>query len=75
MSTKRSNLQHHATPQRDVWTTSMIASSTTSRGMTRVPDVPPEPVMETQSLNVFYGDFHAVHDVNLTFGQATRSPR
>ena len=25
--------------------------------------------METQNLNVFYGDFHAVHDVNLTFGK------
>jgi phosphate transport system ATP-binding protein len=32
-----------------------------------VPDVP-EPVMETVGLNVFYGDFHAVHDVDLLFG-------
>ena len=29
---------------------------------------PPEAVMEADRLNVFYGDFHAVHDVNLTFG-------
>ncbi len=33
-----------------------------------VPDLP-EPVMEALGLNVFYGDFHAVHDVNLTFGR------
>ena len=25
--------------------------------------------METRDLNVFYGDFHAVHDVDLTFGR------
>ncbi|MCX6398976.1 MAG: phosphate ABC transporter ATP-binding protein PstB [Propionibacteriales bacterium] len=25
--------------------------------------------METVNLNVFYGDFHAVHDVNLSFGK------
>jgi phosphate transport system ATP-binding protein len=34
-----------------------------------VPDVPPDPVMEAYGLNVFYGDFHAVHDVNLSFGK------
>jgi phosphate transport system ATP-binding protein len=33
-----------------------------------VPDVP-EPVMEAVGLNVFYGDFHAVHDVDLLFGR------
>lgn len=32
-------------------------------------DVPAESVMDTYHLNVFYGDFHAVHDVNLTFGK------
>ena len=37
-------------------------------------DVPPNPVMEAYKLNVFYGDFHAVHDVTLTSG-STRSPR
>uniref|UniRef100_UPI0035E3F638 phosphate ABC transporter ATP-binding protein PstB n=2 Tax=Nocardioides pelophilus TaxID=2172019 RepID=UPI0035E3F638 len=31
--------------------------------------MPAESVMETFHLNVFYGDFHAVHDVNLTFGK------
>ena len=34
-----------------------------------VPDSPPEPVIEANDLNVFYGDFHAVHDVNLSFGK------
>jgi phosphate transport system ATP-binding protein len=34
-----------------------------------LPGVPPEPVMEALGLNVFYGDFHAVHDVNLAFGR------
>ena len=33
-----------------------------------VPDLPPDPVMEALDLNVYYGDFHAVHDVNLSFG-------
>ncbi len=28
----------------------------------------PVPVMQTRSLNVFYGGFHAVHDVDLAFG-------
>jgi phosphate transport system ATP-binding protein len=34
-----------------------------------LPDLPPDPVMEVFDLNVFYGDFHAVHDVNLSFGR------
>jgi phosphate transport system ATP-binding protein len=34
-----------------------------------LPDVPPNPVMEVYKLNVFYEDFHAVHDVSLTFGK------
>ncbi len=29
----------------------------------------PVPIMRAVGLNVFYGDFHAVHDVNLTFGK------
>ena len=33
-----------------------------------LPDLPPDPVMEVFDLNVFYSDFHAVHDVNLSFG-------
>ena len=32
-------------------------------------EAPPEPVMEAHELNVYYGDFHAVHDVNLAFGR------
>jgi phosphate transport system ATP-binding protein len=35
----------------------------------RLPDSPLNPVMETRDLNVFYGDFHAVHDVNLSYGR------
>src|SRR5687767_1147785 len=34
-----------------------------------LPDLPPDPVMEALKLNVFYGAFHAVHDVNLQFGK------
>ena len=30
---------------------------------------PAESVIETRGLNVFYGDFHAVHDVDLVFGK------
>jgi phosphate transport system ATP-binding protein len=29
----------------------------------------PAPVIECKNMNVFYGSFHAVHDVNLGFGQ------
>ncbi|NYD57519.1 phosphate transport system ATP-binding protein [Nocardioides marinisabuli] len=34
-----------------------------------VASVPAKSVIETRDLNVFYGDFHAVHDVDLAFGQ------
>ena len=34
-----------------------------------LPAYPSNPVMETRNLNVFYGDFHAVHDVNLAYGR------
>ena len=34
-----------------------------------LPLYPSNPVMETRDLNVFYGDFHAVHDVNLAYGR------
>lgn len=34
-----------------------------------LPAVPEMPVMEARDLNVFYGDFHAVHDVNLAYGR------
>ncbi len=35
----------------------------------QLPPAPPDPVMEAFGLNVHYGDFHAVHDVNLSFGR------
>ena len=38
-------------------------------GERRLPAKPVNPVMETRDLNVFYGDFHAVHDVNLAYGR------
>jgi phosphate transport system ATP-binding protein len=34
-----------------------------------VGSVPERPIMEAAGLNIFYGDFHAVHDVNLVFGR------
>ena len=34
-----------------------------------LPPQPTAPVMETRDLNVYYGDFHAVHDVDLSFGR------
>jgi phosphate transport system ATP-binding protein len=30
---------------------------------------PEDPIMEAAKLNIYYGDFHAVHDVNLVFGK------
>ena len=44
-------------------------SAATKDASREVPMIPPEAVMEAFGLNVFYGDFHAVHDVNLTFGK------
>ena len=38
-------------------------------GRRDLPDVPPDPVMEVENLNVYYNAFHAVHDVNLRFGK------
>jgi phosphate transport system ATP-binding protein len=46
-----------------------LADATAADAGAQLPEVPNEPVMEAQRLNVFYGDFHAVHDVNLTFGR------
>jgi phosphate transport system ATP-binding protein len=34
-----------------------------------LPPQPTAPIMETRDLNVYYGDFHAVHDVDLSFGR------
>jgi phosphate transport system ATP-binding protein len=48
----------------------MAAMATVTNDASReVSVVPPEAVMEAFGLNVFYGDFHAVHDVNLNFGK------
>ena len=44
-------------------------TAATKNASREVPMIPPEAVMEAFGLNVFYGDFHAVHDVNLTFGK------
>ena len=41
---------------------------------TVIGEVPAESVMDAYHLNVFYGDFHAVHDVNLPSAR-TRSLR
>ena len=34
-----------------------------------LPDKLMDPIMETSQLNIYYGDFHAVHDVTLAFGK------
>ena len=34
-----------------------------------LPDKLMSPIMEASQLNIYYGDFHAVHDVNLAFGK------
>ena len=41
----------------------------TQVGASRVLPATPAPVIECEDLNVYYGDFHAVHDVNLAFGE------
>jgi phosphate transport system ATP-binding protein len=51
----------------DVEVTTLV--DTHSEAARELPALPPDPVMETQRLNVFYGDFHAVHDVDLQFGR------
>ncbi|GAA2126832.1 phosphate ABC transporter ATP-binding protein PstB [Nocardioides bigeumensis] len=50
-------------PQEDLMT------SVAGEDQGTLPELPPEPVMEANKLNVFYGDFHAVHDVDLRFGK------
>ncbi len=41
----------------------------TASARSDLPALPPDPVMRADGLNVYYGEFHAVHDVNLTFGR------
>ena len=61
--------RHHARSEpyqrRTRWSTRQRPASAERE----LPDVPPDPVMEARDLNVFYGDFHAVHDVNLDVRQ------
>jgi phosphate transport system ATP-binding protein len=54
-------------PDDDAEVTTLV--ETHSETARELPAMPPDPVMETQRLNVFYGDFHAVHDVDLQFGR------
>jgi phosphate transport system ATP-binding protein len=46
-----------------------MMTGTSTETERELPAVPPEPVMEALKLNVYYSDFHAVHDVNLSFGK------
>ena len=57
-STKKGD---HAMPQ--------ATPNASDAGRRDLPDVPPDPVMEVENLNVYYNAFHAVHDVNLRFGK------
>ena len=50
-------------------TDSDLLMSVSDQAVQNAPEIPPDPVMEAEQLNVFYGDFHAVHDVNLQFGK------
>ena len=55
-------------------TTRLMANAGTLAGQQTaversLPDAPPDPIIEAFGLNVFYGEFHAVHDVNLSFGR------
>ena len=45
------------------------AERAASEDQPTIGDVPEQVVMDVQRLNVFYGDFHAVHDVTLAFGK------
>jgi phosphate transport system ATP-binding protein len=54
-------------PDDDAEVTTLV--DTHSEAARELPALPPDPVMQTQRLNVFYGDFHAVHDVDLQFGR------
>lgn len=45
-----------------------VASALPETGQV-IGELPNQVVMEAKNLNVFYNDFHAVHDVNLAFGK------
>ncbi len=48
---------------------SSLVDVPTANAERSLPPEPTAPVMETRDLNVYYDDFHAVHDVNLQFGK------
>ncbi len=58
-----------AIPPRSSETTMNHDTTATASHHTPLPERPEFPVMRTEELNVFYGDFHAVHDVTLEFGK------
>jgi phosphate transport system ATP-binding protein len=64
-TTRRSDSSEALGGQHEV-TTLADAHDETARPL---PDLPPDPVIEAHKLNVFYDEFHAVHDVSLTFGR------
>ena len=75
MATQAHTFSTH--PDKRVSTSNRAAGATGSgtQGQARhdtgrhVPDAPPDPVIETRGLNVYYGNFHAVHSVDLEFGK------
>jgi phosphate transport system ATP-binding protein len=67
-------------PARPATTTANQADPFRQEPLTPIPGVevvsdgqigawPEDPIMEASALNIYYGDFHAVHDVNLVFGK------
>ena len=48
---------------------SSLVDVPTANAERSLPPEPTAPVMETRDLNVYYDDFHAVHDVDLSFGR------
>ena len=56
-------------PQRDPSTRPAPLADVHHAAERQLPDLPSDPVIEASDLNVFYDDFHAVHDVNLSFGK------
>ena len=56
---------HSTQHQEDPLSTFVQAGESAAHALPEVP----EAVMDVNDLNVFYGDFHAVHDVTLSFGK------
>jgi phosphate transport system ATP-binding protein len=66
MNTETSRTPTNANAEEEVEPLSSLADNTREAS---APARPPHPVMRTHDLNVYYGDFHAVHDVTLEFGR------